>query len=290
MRFTKSVAVSQTRVLLTTNITYAQVGHPMKPVINVPLHMSVLRPDVPDHPPLPVLVWLQGGAWMVVDKDMSIPWLAEFARRGYVVASVQYRTSGEAKFPAQIEDVKAAIRYLRAHADVYNIDPDRIAIMGESAGGHLAALAGTTSGLTTFDKGDWLEYSSAVQLVIDFYGPTDIAQMSKFPCAFDHDAPYSPESLLIGAVVGEDREKAAAVNPIRYISRGCPPFLIIHGDKDDIVPLNQSELLYDALVRNGVEATFYVLSGAGHATAEFWQPEVQALVLEFLNAHLEQRP
>jgi acetyl esterase/lipase len=195
---------------------------------------------------LPLIVWVHGGAWRAGSKE-NCP-ARPFVREGFAVASINYRLSQHAVFPAQIEDCKAAIRWLRAHARVNGIDPDRIGVWGSSAGGHLVALLGTTGNVKEFDVGEYLEFSSRVQAVCDWFGPTDFTVMNKFP----------------GTTVQKNRDKAARANPITYVSQDDPPFLIMHGDQDPLVPLNQSELLADALKKAGVEVTFQVVKGAGH--------------------------
>ena len=225
---------------------------------------------------LPLVVWVHGGAWRAGSKQEcpALPFLAD----GFAVASVGYRLSQHAVFPAQIEDCKAAIRWLRAHAREHGIDPDRIGVWGSSAGGHLVALLGTAGEMKDFDRGENLGVSSRVQAVCDWFGPTDFTQMSKFPSDLKHDAADSPESQLIGGPVQENKEKAARANPITYVSKNAPPFLIMHGDQDRSVPLNQSELLAEALTKAGVDVTFQVVKGAGHG---FGGPENVARARDF---------
>jgi acetyl esterase/lipase len=238
--------------------------------------------------PLPVIAWIHGGAWMQGDKS-NCPALP-FAAKGFAVASIGYRLSREAKFPAQINDCKAAIRYLRANAARYNIDPDRIGVWGSSAGGHLVALLGTSGDVKEL-QGDGPNggVSSSVQAVADWFGPTDFLQMSKFPSNIRHDEAGSPESQLVGGPIQQNADKVAAANPISYVKKGgkYPPFLIMHGDKDPLVPLNQSELLRDAL--KGVEAdvTFIPVKGGGHGG---WPASQNDIVLEFFTKVLVSRP
>ena len=216
-----------------------------------------------------------------------IPELVPYAHHGYIIASIQYRVSGEALFPAQIEDVKTAIRFLRAHAEKYHIDAERIGIMGESAGGHLAALAGTTGNVKELDKGEWLEQSSKVQAVVDWYGPTDFLQLSQFSDSVIKNLAASPEALLIGGRAQDNKEKSEKANPISYITGETPPFLILHGDSDRIVPFSQSEILYEALKGIGADVALYNLEGAGHATKEFFQPEIENIIINFFDRHLK---
>ncbi len=225
---------------------------------------------VPDKPaaPLPLIIWVHGGGWQNGGKDGCPPLRQGFPARGYAVASLDYRLSGDALFPAQIEDCKAAVRWLRAHAQAYGLNPDRFGVWGSSAGGHLVALLGTSGDEKAFDVGAELEVSSRVQAVCDFYGPTDLAQMDAqaLPGSrLKHDDPRSPEACLIGGPIQENKEKAARANPITYVkARPLPPFLIVHGDADPVVPCHQSELLFEALKKAGGNVHLHLIRGAGH--------------------------
>jgi acetyl esterase/lipase len=235
--------------------------------------------------PLPVIIWVHGGAWLGGSKEQNpaLPYL----QQGYAVASLNYRLSQHAIFPAQIEDCKAAVRWLRAHAKEHNLAPDRFAAWGASAGGHLVALLGTAGDVKPFDVGSHLEFSSRVQAVVDFFGPTDLLQMGKQAPAdsmINHDSPDAPEAKLIGGPVQENKEKAAAANPITYVTKAAPPFLILHGDKDNLVPYQQSELLRDALQKVGVPVTFEIVKGAGHG---FGGPDIDRQVTAFFDQHLK---
>jgi acetyl esterase/lipase len=231
---------------------------------------------------LPVIVWVHGGAFRMGSKDQCPA--VSFVREGYAVASINYRLSQQAIFPAQIEDCKAAVRWLRANAQKYGLDPKRIGAWGASAGGHLVAMLGTTGEVKAFDKGPNLEYSSRVQAVCDWFGPTDFTQMSKFKSDMDHDAADSPESQLLGGPVQQNKEKAARANPLTYVTKDDPPFLIMHGDQDPLVPINQSELLHEALRKADVPVTFYIVKGAGHG---FGGPDNEQQVHDFFAKHLK---
>jgi acetyl esterase/lipase len=247
-----------------------------------PLKMHLLRPKDPPKEPLPVVVYVYGGGWKAGTPNAGIGPLSRFVAKGYVCASLEYRLSQEAKFPAQIEDCKCGIRFLRAKAKEYGIDSERIGVWGPSAGGHLVALLGTSGGIQELEgTGGWSEQSSRVQAVVDWFGPTDFLQMGKNK--IDHDAGGSPESQLIGGPIQENKEKTAKANPIAYITKDDPPFLIMHGDKDDLVPLNQSELLHAALGKAGVESTLHVVKGGGHG---FRGPELDRMIDEFFAKHL----
>lgn len=240
----------------------------------------------PGNGPFPVLIWIHGGAWLGGSKEdcPALPYL----EKGFAVASFNYRLSQHAVFPAQIEDCKAAVRWLRANATAHRLDPDRFAAWGSSAGGHLVALLGTTADFHTFDVGPNLDQSSAVQAVVDFFGPTDFLQMDthRLPNGMVHSTPDSPESKLIGGDIREHADLVARADPITYVSAGDPPFLIVHGDSDPLVPHHQSELLEEAVKEAGVTSTFYTVKGGGHGG--FRDPEVPRAVEAFLEQHLKQ--
>ena len=218
--------------------------------------------------------------------------------RGYAVVDVGYRLSGEAIFPAQVEDCKAAVRWVRANAAKYSLDPDRIGAWGSSAGGHLVAFLGTAGDVREFDTEANAEYSSRVQAVCDWFGPTDFLQMDKHSLKGSrlvHDAANSPESLLVGGPIQKKpyRSLARKANPITYVTKDDPPILIMHGDKDMSVPLHQSELLYDALKKADVEATLHVVKGAGHGLrgGEESSEKLFETVAAFFDRHLKmQKP
>jgi acetyl esterase/lipase len=221
-------------------------------------------------------VWIHGGGWIIGRKEDTVP--LEWLGLGYSVASVGYRLSGDAIFPAQLHDVKAAIRWLRANADRYALDPNRIVVWGESAGGHLAALLGTTGDVASLDVGDNLDHSSRVNGVIDFYGNVDLAADAVANPAIS--VAKSPHSQLLGGPVLERRDLARQANPITYISKDDPPFLVVHGDVDRNVPIAQSVMLVDELRAAKVPVTFYSVSDGGHG--DFDDPQVRRLVTDFL--------
>ncbi|MDD9975713.1 MAG: alpha/beta hydrolase [Candidatus Poribacteria bacterium] len=234
---------------------------------------------------LPLIIWIHGGAWRGGDKKNYIR--REYLKAGYAGASLNYRLSQHAIFPAQIEDVKVAVRWLRANAETYRLDPNRFAAWGSSAGGHLVAMLGTAGDVDEFEVGENLEVSSRVQAVVDYFGPTDFLQMDaqSLPDGLVHDAPDSPESQLVGGPIQEHKDRVAKANPITYVSEDDSPFLIIHGDRDKLVPYQQSVLLKDALEKVGVPVTFYKVEGGGHGW--FRDPKVPELTKAFLEQHLK---
>ncbi|MBV8275662.1 MAG: alpha/beta hydrolase [Verrucomicrobia bacterium] len=247
---------------------------------------------------VPLIVWIHGGAFFFGSKEgfPVEPVPLHLLLEGYAVASINYRLSPEAVFPAQLEDCKAAIRWLRAHSDEIGIDPNRIGVWGASAGGNLAALVGTTSGIRDFDVGENLDYSSRVQAVCDFYGPTDFLQMDthRLPDGQIHNAPDSPESKLVGGPIQDNPDKVRRVNPITYVDKNAPPFLIVHGMLDRLVPFNQSELLVAALKTVGASVSFHPVEGGGHGQyfganggrGLYADPDAESMVKTFFAAHL----
>ncbi len=235
--------------------------------------------------PLPLLIWIHGGAWAMGGKEGRSP-AVSLSADGYAVACINYRFSDHAIFPAQIQDCKAAVRWLRANAAKYGIDPKRFGVWGGSAGGHLVALTGTSGGSKEFRAiGENTDVSDRVQAVCDQFGPTDFLKMDEQAGghgAFKHDEARSPESRLIGGAIQENKEKAARANPIQYITKECPPFLIMHGEGDNMVPIGQSEILLDALKKQGVEATLARVR-AGHGGPAFDMPGNVAVVRAFFD-------
>jgi len=248
--------------------------------------LDLYLPDQGDNHPL--LIWVHGGAFRVGSKEgnENDPVPVQYVAQGYAVASLNYRLSQHAIWPAQIQDCKAAMRWLRAHAGQYNLDPNRFAAWGPSAGGHLVAMLGTTGHVSEFEVGEHLDYPSRVQCVVDYFGPTDFLQMDaqRLPDGMIHDTPDSPESELIGGPIQENQEKTARANPVTYVRADAPPFLIVHGNQDPLVPYGQSVLLVNALIVAGVDATFYTVIGGGHG--RFTDPALPPLTAAFLAKHI----
>ena len=255
------------------DIPYVADGHERQ-------RLDLYLPQKADGP-LPVLVWIHGGGWQAGDK--ANPPLLPYAAKGYAVASVNYRLSQHAIYPAQIEDCKAAIRWLRANAKKFNLNPDKVGVAGASAGGHLVALLGTTGDVKELEgAGGNLDQPSRVQCVVDLFGPTDLSKMGG-----THDSPKSPEAKLIGGPVQEVKEKVAKANPITFVTKNAAPFLILHGDQDKTVILSQSEMLVDALKKAGVEVRLVVVPGAGHGGPAFMLGDNATAVGEFFEKHLK---
>jgi acetyl esterase/lipase len=259
------------------------------------LTLDIYRPIERSDSPLPVIVFLFGGGWEMGNKhQVGLMGFETLAQHGYAVISIDYRFSSVAIFPAQINDSKAAIRWVRMFAEEYQLDGNRIGVVGPSAGGHLAALLGTSGGVKALEGSlppviDDPE-ASRVQAVVDFFGPTDMLQANahRYNDFLDWDAPDSPAAKLLGGPLQEQPVMAALANPISYITANDPPFLIIHGDEDSIVPLHQSELLYNALLQAGVESELVVVEGGGHGYGgDFFSDKLVKKTLEFFDLHLK---
>ncbi len=256
------------------------------------LRLDIYRAKSAGKKSLPLVVWIHGGGWRNGSK--ATPRLAVgLAQRGYVVASIDYRLSGDAVFPAQIHDSKAAIRWLRAHAAAYGIAAGHVGVWGSSAGGHLVALLGTSGGVAELEGEvgrEHLNMSSRVQAVADYFGPTDLLQMDAHSISgrLIHDAPQSPESRLIGAPIQDRPDLVARANPITYVTPDDPPFLIVHGDRDPLVPHHQSEILLSALQEAGVQATLHTVEGGEHGRGgEFGSPQLFERVASFFDSILK---
>jgi acetyl esterase/lipase len=216
------------------------------------------------------------------------PWRFLLAE-GYAVAAVEYRLSGEARHPAGVHDLKAAVRWLRANAGEYGLDAANIVAWGSSAGAYLSSMCAVTNGLPEFEGtvGDHLDQSSQVMAVIDHYGPADLAKVGEdtnsIPGVMEQfGTETSPETKLLGYRAQDDPERAELANPAHYLSAGTVPFLIMHGDADTRLGIGQSERFYQQLRQAGVQAEFHVIPGANHGTPEFDSPEAHKLALDFL--------
>lgn len=231
--------------------------------------------------PMPVILWLHGGAWLMGTKE-DTPALF-FMKSGYAVASINYRYSTEAIFPAQIEDAKAAVRWLRANAEKYHFDTNRIVAFGNSAGGQLAALLGTTGDIKPLEGNlGNPDQSSKVQAVVDWCGPTDFIGIEEQGDAKNqmHLAdPKGPVAKLFGGLPSKKRELAAAASPLTFVTKDDPPFLIMHGDHDTVVPIKQSSDFYEVLKATHVPVIYHVVKNGGH---NFFSPENLQIVENWL--------
>lgn len=245
---------------------------------------------VPDGAGLhPVILYLHSGAWVTGDR-FGGPAIRQ-ASRGYAVASIEYRLAPQHIWPAQIEDAKAAVRWLRANADRFHLDANRIGVFGTSAGGHIGAILGTSGGVASLEGMELgnPQFSSRVRAVVDLYGPTDLLKMEeqKLPCIpLNGNDARLPPSLLMGCPIQECAEKTATANPITYVTKDDPPFLIMHGMLDCLVPYKQSVILDDALRAKGVQSTLVLLPSGQHGGSAFDGAIYEKMIDDFLDAQL----
>ncbi|MBR3765369.1 MAG: alpha/beta hydrolase [Clostridia bacterium] len=235
----------------------------------------------------PLIVFVQGSAWFRQDVFIHLPEMVRMCQRGYCVALVMYRPSTTAPFPAQAEDVKTAIRFLRANAEKYRFDPARVAVWGDSSGAHTALMVGFTG--NDWPNADGEDGDASVRCIVDWYGPTDIAEMAFEPSCGMHVEADSPEGWLIGRLpVQENLERAARTVPQSYLREGkpVPPVLIMHGSRDRTVNFQQSIHLYEALRRQGRECEFIRLEGADHGYGGFCCDAALDAVDAFLRRHI----
>lgn len=230
-----------------------------------PLLMDLYLPPTPQAP-VPAVIWLHGGGWAFGDRTLAPDLSRYFAVDGIAMASIAYRLSGQAIFPAQLHDVRAAVRYLRSHAGELGLDPGAIGLWGSSAGGHLAALAGVTGHLPELPGEPGAGTDVRVQAVADGYGPVDLAQVV---AEAGHGLPElsgenSPEARLLGGLPDQQPELARQASPLTYVTSEAPPFQIAHGTADVTVRSNQSVLLHEALAAAGVESSLYLIDRFGH--------------------------
>jgi acetyl esterase/lipase len=235
---------------------------------------------------LPMIVFIHGGGWKNGSKEGMIGKLAPYLKTGsFAAASINYRLSGEAIWPSQIHDCKAAIRWLKGNSKKYGFDAGRLAVWGNSAGGHLVAMMGVSGGVKSLEGqlGKHLDQKSRVNCVVDFCGPTHLLSMGKFPSRIDHDSPNSPESQLIGGAIQENKKPANNASPITYVTKDDAPILIVHGTDDPLVPFNQGKFFHLALLKAGVKSEFLGMEGMGHGLGG---TEVDSRVRKFLESQL----
>lgn len=242
----------------------------------------------PNHNgPLPLIVFIHGGSWVSGSKDECLAAKdlgnGTFMNRGYAVACINYRLSGEAIYPAQIIDVKASIRWLRANATTYKLFTPKIAVWGSSAGGHLAALAGTTKGMQQYEVGANLQLSSQTAAIVDYFGPTDLENTEQNQV---DPKGYANVLKLLGGDGPDLDERARAASPVTYVTPDDSPFLIMHGTADRIVPYSQSVLLDQKLREAGVSTQLTTIQGAGHGSPEFVTPARLDAVSKFFDSHI----
>lgn len=254
------------------------------------LHLHLIVPEQKEGEEgkmFPLLLFIQGSAWRQQDLGLNLCNLPQMARRGFVVALIEYRPSDIAPFPAQICDAKTALRFLLRHQEEYSFDPRRVFLWGDSSGGHTAVMTALTAHDPRLLDEDGDTQPLHICGCIDYYGPVLISTMNHEPSTQDHVGAGSPEGMLLGGVRVDEHEKEAFLaSPLAYLQKGkAPPMLIVHGSRDRLVPFGQSCLLFDALQENGCDAAFYQLQGADHGGAPFFSPAVLQIVENFLRAH-----
>jgi acetyl esterase/lipase len=258
------------------DIEYARVGE-------VSLKLDLHRPAV-ENPPL--IVYVHGGAWRAGSKK-DVP-IGKLMEQGYAIASVDYRLSTQAVFPAQVHDIKAAIRFLRANAGTLHINTTKIAIIGSSAGGHLAALVGVSNGDKALEGkvGEHLDQSSDVQAIVSFYGASDLQTILSQSTPHGLTVRIPALKLLLGDTPDKKPELARLASPVAHLDKNDPPLLLIHGDADPQMPPQQSQELAKAYQALGLPVTLIMLPGSKHGGAEFYDAERTALVAKLLDKAL----
>ncbi len=264
------------------DVEYGKVG-------SVSLKLDIIRPKTAPSSPMPAVVQIHGAGWAGGTKafPQAVALCVELAHKGFFCTSIDYRLSGVAPFPAQIEDCKCAIRWLRAHAKQYSVDPDRIGAWGGSAGGHLVALLGTSGGAKELEgNGGWQNESSRVQAVVDLFGPSDILKFWETAKKTRNQGALGPTKQFLGGPADEKRDLAIQASPTTYVDKSDPPFLIIHGDADRLVPPEQSEILHKALKQAGVDVTLHIIKGEKHGFTPAAMREAGKLIVGFFGKHL----
>lgn len=270
---------AQKDTVITKDIVYAEAS-------NKKLLLDLYIPAGKKDPYL--IIWVHGGAWRSGSKERPPLGLLPY---GYALASVDYRLSEEAIFPAPIHDIKAAVRFLRGNAKKYGYRSDKIIIWGSSSGGHYAALIGTTNGDPYYegDLGSYTDQSSSVQAVLDFYGPTN------FLTILDQSTPHGLSvrvpalTLLLGKPVGQVPDLARKASPVFQLDATDPPMLIVHGDQDPQVPVNQSLELWNAYKKNSLQVQLEIVSGAAHGGEAYNKKEMMETVNKFLKKALQSK-
>ncbi len=286
------VEINEGQIDVISNIIYSQATLRNA---NRPLKMTLLVPRT--QKAKPAIVYYPGGGFTSANHEKFIEMRMALAKAGFVVVAAEYRTVPD-RYPALINDAKAAVRYLRAHARQFGIDPQRIGVIGDSAGGYVAQMMGTTNGEKQFDTGDFTEVSSDVQAAATIYGISNLMNIGEgYPEAIQevHKSPAVTEALLIhgpafadfaGESILSDPQKALEASPIGHIKQGMPPFLIMHGSADKLVSPIQSEQLYRALTEKGNQADYIEVEGAGHGDLYWFQPAIIDKVVRWFKEHL----
>lgn len=277
------------------NVVYAQVS--ARGYDNVALQMDILKPLQKEK--MPCIMYVTGGGFINANRANGIQERMKMAESGYVVASITYRVAPTARFPQPLEDLKAAIRYLKANAAKFNIDAERIGVIGGSAGGYLSAMAAATSGSSNFDKGNNLDQSSSIKCAVDLYGLSDLTKIGddySDDVKQAHKSAGATEALWVNGspVFGgkdggifADLNAAAAANPITYINKNSAPMLLMHGDADTVVSPSQTDILFQALHEKGIPAERYIIPNAEHGGVYWVQDNVLDIIIAYFDKYLK---
>jgi len=266
-------------VRIFSDLSYVDAGYPRQ-------KLDLYLPFPVPAKPVPAILFIHGGGWERGSKADGRRFAFRMVAQGYAVACVDYRLSSDELFPAQIEDCKVAVRWLRANATRYRLDPEHIGVLGVSAGGYLAVLLGTTRATVLFDVDAHSDQSSAVQAVCNFSGPTDLVRL------YDHSvSAQTPQAAEVVRLLGGNPhvQKLAAQksHPGAYLEGNASPFLLVHGTEDTLVPPSQSRLLYDIFVKLSIPVHLHLIHGAGHTGPAFVAPEINAMVDDFFTRNLK---
>ena len=275
-------------ILVIPNLSQAQVSPKYKDIVYATVDGKELRLDIyvpPGTASSRLLIWVHGGAWRSGTKE-SVPKV--FVENGFAVASLDFRQSTEARFPAQVNDIKAAIRFLRAKASEYGYKGDKFAIAGSSSGGHLAALVGVSNGNKELEGtvGNYLNQSSHVQAIVDYFGASNLMTILSQSTPFGLNMRRPALKLLLGASPDSVKTLAQLASPVMHVDKSDPPLLIFHGDLDPQMPINQSHELEGQYKKLGLDVEFDVVHGAAHGGDAFFAGEYLEKVTKFLRRTL----
>lgn len=266
----------KSKLEIRTDVEYAKAN-------DIALKLDLYLPKTGSDAPRPCLVWIHGGGWQNGDKSSGMQRVAKWAATGdYVGASVGYRLTDKGHWPIQIHDCKAAIRYLRANAKSLGIDPDRIGVWGGSAGGHLVSMLGTSGDVAELEGTLGVTgVSCSVACVVDYCGPSDFVRFHDYNPKLNE--PGEPVYKLLGGPAKEKLEVAKAASPATYVSKNDPPFLIVHGTEDPLVPLDQAVTFHELQKKAGMDTTYIQMNGGGHGIGG---EEIERRVKAFFDRHL----
>ncbi len=288
-----NVQLKKAKIHYIPDVVYSQVPTFEKPI--QPLQMDILLPQ--SNKPLPAVIFVTGGGFISSNRARMPQLRMRLAESGYFVASINYRTAPNANFPQPIEDVKAAIRFVKANAQRFNVDAEKVSVIGDSAGGYLTAFVAVTNDEKIFNTGDYGNISNKIVAAVDLYGISDLTKIAddfSDEVKTNYDSAGSIASLFVNGMPGftgrggailDDEKIAAAANPINYINKNSAPMLLMHGTADHVVSPSQTDLLFQALRNNGVDAERYIVPNADHSD-DFWvQDEVFKVIVNFLNRY-----